>query len=81
MTSVMRQYSEVRYEGTKCFLAGLSAGVGGGLPGVPSQVVQQGLDVGHNLAGVEGLVVPPHWLPAVVQQELLEVPPGDSGQC
>ena len=55
--------------------------MGGGLPDVPGQVVQQGLDVGHNLAGVQGLVVPPHRLPAVVQQELLEVPPGDSGQC
>ena len=81
MTSVMWQYSEVRYEGTKCFLAGLSAGVGGGLPDVPGQVVEQGLDVGHNLAGVQGLVVPPHRLAAVVQQKLLKVPPGDSGQC
>ena len=55
----------------KCFLAGLNVGV-------PGQVVQQGVDVWHNLAGVHGLVVPPHRLPAVVQQELLKVPPGDS---
>ena len=78
MTSVMWQYNEVRYEGTKCFLAGLSAGVGGGLPAVPGQVVQQGLDVGHDLDGVQGLVVPPHQLAPVVQQELLEVPPVES---
>ena len=58
----------------KCFLAGLNVGV-------PGQVVQQGLDVGHNLAGVQGLVVPPHRLAAVVKQELLKVPPGDSEQC
>ena len=58
----------------KCFLAGLNVGV-------PGQVVQQGVDVWHNLAGVHGLVVPPHRLAAVVQQKLLEVPPGDSGQC
>ena len=49
-------------------LAGLSVGV-------PGQVVQQGLDVDHNVQGVQGLVVPPHRLAAVVQQELLEVPP------
>ena len=55
--------------------------MGGGLPDVPGQVVQQGLDVGHNLAGVQGLVVPPHRLAAVVKQELLKVPPGASGQC
>ena len=53
-------------------LAGLSVGV-------PGQVVQQGLYVGHNVQGVQGLVVPPHRLAAVVQQELLKVPPGDSG--
>ena len=62
----------------KCFLAGLSLGVGGP-PGVPGQVVQQRVDVGHDLAGVQGLVVAPHRLAAVVQQELLKVPPGDSG--
>ena len=36
---------------------------------VPGQVVKQ------------GLVVPPHRLAAVVQQELLEVPPEGSGEC
>ena len=70
----MWQYNEVRYEGTKCFLAGLSAGVGG-----HGQVVQQRVYVGHDLAGVQGLVVAPHRLAAVVQQELLKVPPGDGG--
>ena len=64
----------------KCFLAGLSLGVGGP-PGVPGQVVQQRVYVGHDLAGVQGLVVAPHRLAAVVQQELLKVPPGDSEQC
>ena len=64
----------------KCFLAGLSLSAGVGVPpGVPGQVVQQRVDVGHDLAGVQGLVVAPHRLAAVVQQELLKVPPGDSG--
>ena len=63
----------------KCFLAGLSLGVCGGPPGVPGQVVQQRVYVGHDLAGVQGLVVAPHRLAAVVQQELLKVPPGDGG--
>ena len=64
----------------KCFLAGLSLSAGvGGPPGVPGQVVQQRVYVGHDLAGVQGLVVAPHRLAAVVQQELLKVPPGDSG--
>ena len=58
----------------KRFLVGLDVSV-------PGQVVQQGLYVGHNLAGVQGLVVPPHRLAAVVQQELLEVPPEESGKC
>ena len=58
----------------KRFLVGLDVSV-------PGQVIQQGLYVGHNLAGVQGLVVPPHRLAAVVQQELLEVPPEESGEC
>ena len=58
----------------KRFLVGLDVSV-------PGQVVKQGLYVGHNLAGVQGLVVPPHRLAAVVQQELLEVPPEESGEC
>ena len=66
----------------KCFLAGLSLSASVGVPpGVPGQVVQQRVYVGHDLAGVQGLVVPPHRLAAVVQQELLKVPPGDSEQC
>ena len=41
--------------------------------------VEQHVYIGRNVQGVHGLVVPPHRLPAMVQQELLKVPPGDSG--
>ena len=47
-------------------------------PGMKARVKQH-VYIGRNVQGVHGLVVPPHRLPAMVQQELLKVPPGDSG--
>ena len=38
-------------------------------------VGEERVNVGHNVQGVPGLVIPSSRLPALVQQELLKVPP------